>query len=103
MRPTALAAKSSPSPAYNPIFPITLATDGAGVPLPVGPGGGALPGDTPTPNANAPAVTWPSVSETTRQLTVNTPFGRSEGRGIWSCFGSPSTAAAGPASTRSPA
>ena len=32
--------------------------------------GVAVGAGTPTPKANAPAVTWPSSLETTRQLTV---------------------------------
>lgn len=58
-----------------------------------------MPGATLTPKLNAPAVAWPSASETTRQLTVYTPSGRSAGSAIRSWFPRPGTPSAGPAST----
>src|SRR5436190_869036 len=58
---------------------MALRTLGEGVVEPVTvPGGGvADPGDTPIPNENEPAVTWPSAFETVRHVTVYTPSGRS--------------------------
>ena len=80
----------------------TLATDGDGV---VGTGMlgvTTVPTATLTPKLNAPAVAWPSASETTRQLTVYTPSGRSVGSAIVSWSRCPATAWTGPASTMAP-
>ena len=51
-------------------MPTTLPTEGDGV-VGIGTlGATTVPGATLTPKLNAPAVAWPSASETTRQLTV---------------------------------
>ncbi len=69
-RPTTAEAKRRARPAYSAILPATLASDGGGVVGAGTLGSIADPGGTPTPKPNAPAVEWPSASETTRQLTV---------------------------------
>ena len=51
-------------------MPATLPTDGEGVAGTGTLGVTTVPGATLTPKLNAPAVAWPSASETTRQLTV---------------------------------
>ncbi len=68
-RPTTVEAKRSARPAYSATLPATLAKDGEGV-AGAGTLGSSPPGGTPTPKPNAPAVEWPSASETTRQVTV---------------------------------
>ena len=68
--PTTAVANDSASPTYRRSLPATLPTDGEGV---VGTGTlgvKTVPGATFTPKLNAPAVAWPSASDTTRQLTV---------------------------------
>ncbi len=57
------------SPAYIVAFDATDKGEGADVATAPSLGDGRV-GASPTPNANAPVVTWPSSTDTTRQVTV---------------------------------
>jgi len=68
-RPVAPAPSSTASPTYRDHRPAMPSGLGGGVCEPCG-AGVTSAWETPTPNVNAPAVTWPSVAETVRQVTV---------------------------------
>ena len=67
--PTTATATSSISPTYSAVFAPTDSGVGPEALLADDPTGVTVV-EAPTPNANEPAVTWPSVLEATRQLTV---------------------------------
>ena len=58
-------------------------------------------GETPTPKENAFDVTWPSVAETVRHVTVYTPSGTGSSR-TRSSRSDPGTSAGGPVGTGAP-
>ncbi len=67
--PAAAAPSSTIVPASKKKRP-TIASQSGGGPVETVPALLAVGGVTPMPKANDPAVTWPSVRETVRQLTV---------------------------------
>ena len=58
-------------------------------------------GDTPTPNENALDVTWPSVADTVRHVTVYTPSGTGSSRTRTS-RSEPGASSGGPVGTGAP-
>ena len=69
-RPVTAAPNRTTSPTYSIHRPATAPAVGVGVPDPVCSDGVTSPGETPTPNVNAPDVTWPSVADTVRHVTA---------------------------------
>ena len=101
-RPATPAPNSTTSPTYRHHLPATAIGLGGSV-CSVSPAGIAVtsPSETPTPNENAPEVTWPSVVETVRHVTVYTPLGSGSGT-TRIASSSPGTRSTGPVGTEAP-
>jgi hypothetical protein len=79
-RPVTPAPNSTTRPRYRSQWPATAVALGGSVSLAVPVSGLTASGETPTPKENAFDVTWPSVAETVRHVTVYTPSGTGSSR-----------------------
>ena len=100
-RPVTPAPNRTTRPMYRSQWPATAVAVGGSVSLAPPVRGLTASGDTPTPNENAFDVTWPSVAETVRHVTVYTPSGTGSSRTRTS-RSEPGASSGGPVGTGAP-